>query len=210
LGRQSQYREEFRREAVRPVLTTDKSMAEVARDLGVNNKTLGNWVRSDEYRQERDVAPGAISESERHELTRLRKENAELKSERSCARRPRILPRRRCGEPLSLRLRVRPDYEIKRLCRVLKVSRSGYYTWTRRAPSAHGMRDAELAELIGDIYRRSRRTYGAPRVLAELRRIDQHCGRKRVARLMAAEGLVGAHARRRWRTGKPPLLLSTS
>lgn len=96
-----------------------------------------------------------------------------------------------------------PDYGVKRLCRVLKVSRSGYYTWCRRPPSPHSVRDVELAELIGDIHRHSRRTYGAPRVHAELRRLDQHCGRKRVARLMAAHGLVGAHARRRWRTGKP-------
>ena len=78
-----------------------------------------------------------------------------------------------------------PDYGVKRLCRVLKVSRSGYYTWGRRPPSPHSVRDAELAELIGDIHRRSRRTYGAPRVHAELRRLDQRCGRKRVARLMA-------------------------
>jgi putative transposase len=96
-----------------------------------------------------------------------------------------------------------PDYGVKRLCRVLKVSRSGYYTWWRRPPSAHSIRDGELSELISDIHRRSRRTYGAPRVHAELARLDQHCGRKRVARLMAAHGLVGAHARRRWRTGKP-------
>ena len=57
-------------------MTTDKPMAEVARDLGVNYKTLGNWVRSEKYREQRDAAPGAISESERHELTRLRKASA--------------------------------------------------------------------------------------------------------------------------------------
>ena len=96
-----------------------------------------------------------------------------------------------------------PDYGVKRLCRVLKVSRSGYYTWCRRPPSPHSLRDDELAGLIAEIHRRSRRTYGAPRVHAELRRLDQRCGRKRVARLMATDGLVGAHARRRWRTGKP-------
>ena len=86
MGRLSQYPEEFRREAVRLVRTTDKSMAEVSRDLGVNYKTLGNWVHSDKYREQRDAAPGAISESERHELTRLRKENAELKTEREILR----------------------------------------------------------------------------------------------------------------------------
>ena len=46
MGRHPKYPEEFRRESVRLVLTTDKSMADVARDLGINYKTLGNWVRS--------------------------------------------------------------------------------------------------------------------------------------------------------------------
>ena len=46
----------------------------------------GTGSGSDKYRQERDAAPGAISESERHELTRLRKENAELKTEREILR----------------------------------------------------------------------------------------------------------------------------
>ena len=86
MGRLSQYPEEFRREAVRLVRTTDKPMAEVARDLGINYKTLGNWVRSDKYRQERDAQPGAISESERTELRRLRTEVKELKLEREILR----------------------------------------------------------------------------------------------------------------------------
>jgi transposase len=61
-------------------------MAEVARDLDINYKTLGNWVRSEQYREVRDSQPGAISESERTELKRLRSENKELKVEREILR----------------------------------------------------------------------------------------------------------------------------
>jgi transposase len=86
MGRHSKYPEEFRRETVRLVLTTDKSMAEVARDLGVNYKTLGNWVRTEQAQSARDLAPGALSESERAELKRVKKENAELKIEREILR----------------------------------------------------------------------------------------------------------------------------
>jgi putative transposase len=60
-----------------------------------------------------------------------------------------------------------------------------------------------LTAVILEIHERSRRTYGVPRVHAELRRLHQHCSRKRVARLMRSEGLVGVHARRRWRRGRP-------
>lgn len=95
------------------------------------------------------------------------------------------------------------DYGVKRLCRVLHLSRSGYYDWKGRPISEHGKRDAELSELIEEIHTRSRTTYGSPRIHAELRRLDQRCSKKRVARLMANKGLVGAHARRRWRRGRP-------
>lgn len=95
------------------------------------------------------------------------------------------------------------EYGVKRVCWVLEVSRSGYYDWKRRGESEHAKRDVELGTLIGEIHQRSRTTYGAPRVHAELRRLDHRCGKKRVARLMRAKGLVGAHARRKWRRGRP-------
>jgi transposase InsO family protein len=95
------------------------------------------------------------------------------------------------------------DYGVKRMCGVLKVSRSGYYDWKKRPLSAHATRDAELETLICEIHQRSRTTYGAPRIHAELRRLDQRCAKKRVARLMATNHLVGAHSRRKWRRGRP-------
>lgn len=95
------------------------------------------------------------------------------------------------------------SYGVKRLCSVLGVSRSGYYAWRDRAPSAHAQRDAELAAVVDEVHQRSRRTYGSPRVHAELGRLGHVTARKRVARLMRERGLVGAHSRRKWRTGKP-------
>ena len=86
MGRRSNYPEEFRREAVRLVLTTDKPRADVARDLGVSYKTLGNWVHQEQARQARDGDPNALSENERLELKRLRKENSELRVEKEILR----------------------------------------------------------------------------------------------------------------------------
>ena len=65
----------FREGAVRLVRETGKPIAQVARDLGINSGTLGNWVNADRSRSGGD---GMISEDERAELARLRKENAEL------------------------------------------------------------------------------------------------------------------------------------
>lgn len=86
MGRPSKYPAEFQTEAVRLVLTTDKPMAEVARDLGINYKTLGAWVRKERKQQTLDALPGALSEHERLELKRLRKEVADLKVEREILR----------------------------------------------------------------------------------------------------------------------------
>jgi putative transposase len=65
------------------------------------------------------------------------------------------------------------------------------------------MSDDHLTGLIAKIHAQSRRTYGAPRVHAELARLGWRCGRKRVARLMRHQQLVGVHSRRRWRSGRP-------
>ena len=79
------YDREFREGAVRIVEETGKPIAQVARDLGVNEGTLGNWVARD--RQARGGAEPPVSESERAELARLRRELAEAQMERDVLKR---------------------------------------------------------------------------------------------------------------------------
>ena len=74
------------------------------------------------------------------------------------------------------------------MCRVLKVSTSGYYAWLKRAPSARAREDAMLTHRIRSIHLLPRGTCGTPRVHAELADEGVHVGRKRVARLMQATG----------------------
>jgi transposase len=80
---------EFRAGAVRIVVETGKPIAQVARDLGVNEGTLGNWVNQAKSASER--GNGGLSESEREELARLRRENAELAMERDVLKRSVVL-----------------------------------------------------------------------------------------------------------------------
>lgn len=88
-------------------------------------------------------------------------------------------------------------HPIATMCRVLGVSPGGYYARLKRPPSARARTDAELSGWIAEIHRRSRETYGAPRIHAELRAQGIRVGCKRVARLMRAAGLRGA-SRRGW------------
>ena len=93
------------------------------------------------------------------------------------------------------------NHSIALLCEVLEVSRSGFHAWQRRPPSRRAGQDAALLGLIEPIHRESRRTYGSPRVHAELRLDhDVRVGRKRVERLMREAGLSGMIRRRRGKT----------
>jgi putative transposase len=89
-------------------------------------------------------------------------------------------------------------HPVSQLARVLGVARAGYYAWACRPPSDRDRSDALLGEQIRQIHARSRGTYGAPRIHAELRLgLAIHVSRKRVARLMREYGLQGVHRRRR-------------
>ena len=65
--------------------------------------------------------------------------------------------------------RLEEDHSVKLMCRVLRVSRSGYYAWEARPQSEHANRDEQLLAVIKGIFERSESLYGAPRVHAELR-----------------------------------------
>jgi putative transposase len=93
------------------------------------------------------------------------------------------------------------------MCDRLGVSTSGFYDWRKaqRNPCRRRVEDAELLERIIEIHRMSRRSYGSPRVHAELRLGEgRRVGRKRVERLMRVNGIVGIHKRRRGCTRRDP------
>jgi len=90
------------------------------------------------------------------------------------------------------------SYPVTVLCELLGVSRSGFYAWQDRAPSARAQEDARLAAEIAAVHGASRKTYGSPRVHAQLAHNGVHVSRKRVARLMREKGLA-ARRRRRFR-----------
>jgi putative transposase len=91
-------------------------------------------------------------------------------------------------------------YPVRVLCAALGVSPSGYYAWRSRGPSARERSDAALVEKIRQFHRRSRGTYGVPRIWADLAEAGHRVSRKRVARLMRRDRLAGVHRRRFVRT----------
>jgi putative transposase len=80
-------------------------------------------------------------------------------------------------------------FPITVLCRVLEVSRAAFYASVGRPPSAHAVEDQKLAVMAREAFERSRKTYGSPRVHAELAAQGVFVSKKRVARIMRQEGL---------------------
>ncbi len=90
----------------------------------------------------------------------------------------------------------RGAFRVGMMCKVLKVSRSGYYAWRKRVPSRREIEDRSHARAIREVHRESRGTYGSPRIYRRLRMADIACSRHRVARIMRQEGLRGCAAQR--------------
>jgi transposase InsO family protein len=92
----------------------------------------------------------------------------------------------------------RDTFKVKRMSTVLGVSRSGYYAWRTRGPSARQRDNEQLLEHVWDAHSRSRRLYGSPRITAEINEQGILCGKNRVARIMRANG-IQAEVRKRFR-----------
>jgi putative transposase len=90
----------------------------------------------------------------------------------------------------------REEFAIVTMCRVLAVSRAGYYAWRTRPQSARAIENAQLVAVMRDIHADSLRTYGSPRMQPELVAQGHPCSENRVARLMRADGLRVKHKRR--------------
>ncbi|WP_329536770.1 IS3 family transposase (plasmid) [Streptomyces sp. NBC_01450] len=199
----SKYSPEFRADAVALYhASPGGTYASVAKDVGVNHETLRTWVRD----AGQAVRPGAV------EATAMEKENRQLRArvkelEREILRRAAKYFGGR--DQLVSRFQFVDDHRgafgVKRLCRILTVSRSGFYRWLAGADARaeRARADAELAGRITDIHAESDGTYGAPRVTAKLRDEGERVNHKRVARVMRKFSIVGLHLCKKVRTTIP-------
>lgn len=106
MGRKSNYSPEFREEAARLVIETQRPIVQVARELGISNETLRNWVRR--YKDEHSSETTDLDASDRARLRELERRNAELERENSFLKKPQRTSRRITG---SLQVRVHGDSE---------------------------------------------------------------------------------------------------
>ena len=86
------------------------------------------------------------------------------------------------------------------MCRLFHVSTSGFYAWRKRKPSQRTLDDQDWLSKIEEAHKRSRGTYGSPRVHRDLVRAGEQIGKRRVERIMRENGIRGCSADQYWRT----------
>ncbi|HMC74664.1 MAG TPA: IS3 family transposase [Terriglobales bacterium] len=198
-GKYRKFTPEFREEAARMVVETSRPIADVARELGINETSLGNWVR--DYRKKHAGDEPPLQLSERARLRELERENRELRMKNDfLSKAAGVL---RGGASVSdVYEFIDVEYAtglaapaITLMCRWLEVSRSGYYEWWSRPESATAKRREELKLLVKKAFDDSDGTYGYRRVWWQLARWGVRAGLELVRALMRELGLVACQPR---------------
>ncbi|MDP9025860.1 MAG: IS3 family transposase [Candidatus Eremiobacteraeota bacterium] len=196
-AQQRGYPPEYRRKILE-LVRAGRSVASLSREFEVARPTIMGWMKQDDADSGR--REDILTSDEREELIKLRRENKRLKLEQEILFKSRGLVRSRGShdsrEIFGFVRAYQAEYSIKMICRVLEVSESGYYAWCGRAPSSRAQANQLLGDRVEAIYRRSRSTYGRPRIQAELRDEGIRAGDKRIARLMRERNCRGASRRK--------------
>lgn len=165
------------RRGVRLVLDESKTVAAVARDLGLTESSLRNWV--EQARADRTKGRSGLTTAEREELVPLRKESRIVQEEREILKSGGLL---REAEPMRFTFIAakRAEHTVTILCRCLRVTRSGFYACQGRAESTHARDDRRLKVLVQASFHQSKQRYGSPRVHEDLIEQQERVSRKRV------------------------------
>jgi len=149
------YPQAFKDEAVLMVLEQGYSVADAAKSLGVSTSLLYNWKEKHEALKQGVT----LEESERDELKRLRKENKELRMERNSKKGQRLLCER---NEVKFRFIKRQSnlFPVALLCRVMSVSKSGYYDWHKRPANVISLETLKLYRLVRQLFKQSRGSLG--------------------------------------------------
>lgn len=188
-----------------PCRKSGTTYAEMARGPGCDAGSLSDWMRRAGARRQPVPDGRGPAQAEEGERAAQARERDAFESERLLRRQAAVGLSAKRAESESISPNE-PNWPVSEMRSALRVTRQGYYAWKSRPPSAHAMRDAELAELISRVRSEVRDVYGAPKAFMRLRALGVRISRKRVARIMRERGWRGvtrAPSAPRARSGRP-------
>ncbi|QMV84751.1 IS3 family transposase [Corynebacterium hindlerae] len=192
---------EYRKEAARLVIESGRPIVRVAEEIGVSAGLLGRWVKNERERQGNE--DGMSAADLRAENVRLRRELAEARLDNEFLFKSHSLLRCEATreEKFQLMQQEKATFSIKRMARLLEVSRSGFYGWVKRDKAKRRGKDPRqsfienLDQQIYTAWEDSDEVYGAPRVTAKLAEQGIKVNKKTVAKRMKAMGIEGISPR---------------
>ncbi|MBE7521964.1 MAG: IS3 family transposase [Burkholderiales bacterium] len=186
---------EFKELAVKRV-RSGQGVAVVARDLGLVEQTLRNWVKAAKAGKLNPPGAKAIT-PEQMELSRVRAENARLRMENEIPKKSDGVLRERCTVKYAWIDTQRKNFPLPTMCTTLTVSISGYRAWKGGGrPDRTRLTDGQLLALLRSVHAQYKAAYGSPRMYRELRERGYQVSKARVERLMREHDLRARHKRR--------------
>lgn len=197
--RYAKHEPEFREEIARVVISSNRPIAQVAREFGLNETTVGGWVKK--YRAAHCTNRHVFELPEQARIRDLEQRAQALEIENTFLKDSGVLGPQatthdkyafietQCASGAAL-----PT--VQRMCALLGVSKSGFYDWRNRPVSSAQRRREQLAEKISALFYAYGGTYGYRRIHAELRRTGERVGPELVRKLMAEMELVPMSRRR--------------
>ncbi|MGL5026915.1 MAG: IS3 family transposase [Shewanella oncorhynchi] len=174
------YPQAFKDEAVLMVLEQGYSVADAAKSLGVSTSLLYNWKEKHQALKQGVT----LEESERDELKRLRKENKGLRMEKEIPKKGQRLLRERNEVKFRFIKRQSNLFPVALLCRVMSVSKSGYYDWHKRPANVTSLETLKLYRLVRQLFKQSRGSLGNRAMVKKLRKEGYQVGRYLVRKIM--------------------------
>lgn len=176
------YSQEYR-ERIVDLARSGRTVASLAAEFEPSSPTIRNWISE---------SVGSCKQHDSMDVRRIRRELARTKEERDILLKATDSFVQDHADPKPFFEFIKAhqtEFSVAVMCLMLRVSRSGYYAWLNRSPSRWEAADRELLESIRSVHAESGGIYGAPRIQAKLQEMGIQASRRRIGRLMKANGL---------------------
>ncbi|WP_249365710.1 IS3 family transposase [Cytobacillus citreus] len=181
-GTGKRYDETFKKETVKYILENNKPVAQVARETGINTNTLHGWVKK--YGEQPEVKAVQTFSSPEAELKALQKQLRDLEEENEILKKGDALLREKPSVKYDFIHHHHSQYRVEKMCKVLGVSKSGYFKWIKRPKSSRQKKHEELSQQVLKTHIEFKQRYGSIKITKMLNKRGIKVSQRTVSRIM--------------------------